>query len=67
MDPKKPERFYPVSVVAKMLCVSRSFIYFQMSCGAIRFVKHGKRAGYRVPASAINEYLHRLQNDTGNE
>ena len=67
MEPRKSERFYPVSVVAKMLCVSKSFIYFQLSVGAIRHVKHGKRAGYRIPASAIDEYMDRLQNDTGNE
>ena len=66
-SPERRERFYPVSVVAEILCVSKSFLYFQISAGAIRYVKHGKRCGYRIPASAVDEYVDRLRGAAGAE
>ena len=61
----KPEKYFRVDQVAELLCVSKSLLYFQMSAGNLRFVKHGTRKGYRIPSSAVDEYLKNLRDGAG--
>ena len=61
MDPQKPEKYHRVSYVAERLSVSKSLIYFLVSTGELRHVKHGRRKGIRISDGAIDEYMHRLR------
>jgi excisionase family DNA binding protein len=67
MEKPKPEKFYRVDIVAEMLCVSKSILYYQMSAGNLRYIRHGRRKGYRVPSSAVDEYLQKLRDGAGAE
>ena len=59
LDDLFEEKLIDVSLAAKSLGCSVATVYRLMHSGEIRYIKLGPRKGYKIPVSALREFVKR--------
>lgn len=63
----KPERFFRIKTISDLLAISKSYVYFLISTGALEGVYFGTgkgehRRGLRVSESSLERYVNKMRN-----